>query len=167
MTAASNGVLIDYLDEIHTTSAVPGGSERAMQLADKAADELIGHRLFTALVVHHDTMEVERLYSSMPAAYPVQGRKKKRATWWGGHVIEQGLPFVGTGPADLEKAFADHALIKSLGLNCVINMPLVYGGKTHGTVNILHAGAHYRETQIPLFRVIASTLLPVMLTAGA
>ena len=138
-----------------------------MRALDAACAQCIGHQLFTVMVVHHSTMEVERLYSNMPDAYPVAGRKKKRWTWWGEHVVERGQAFVGTGAADLERAFADHELIQSLGLGCVLNLPIVYRGLTLGTMNLLHAGAHYRERHVPVARALAYTLLPVLLARSA
>ena len=137
-----------------------------MQAIDGAAADLIGHRLFTVMVVHHATMEVERLYSNMPEAYPVAGRKKKRNTWWGGHVVEQGRPFVGAGPADLAKAFSDHELIRSLGLNCVLNVPLRFDGLTRGTMNLLHTGEHYTPEHIGTARAIAQPSFRLKVTSA-
>ena len=136
-----------------------------MARADEAAGRLIGHRLFTIMVVHHDTMEVERRYSNMPDAYPVAGRKKKRDTWWGRHVVESATPFIGHGAADLERAFADHELIRSLGLGCVLNMPISFNGRCVGTMNLLHAGEVdvYGEAHLPVARLIGAMLLPALL----
>jgi len=158
-----DSLLVAHLSAIYAAGERGDGARTMMQAVDGAAADLIGHRLFTIMVVHHATMEVERLYSNMPEAYPVAGRKKKRDTWWGGHVVEQGKPFVGAGPADLAKAFADHELIRSLGLNCVLNVPLRFDGLTRGTMNLLHTGEHYTPDHIGRARAIAQPLLPVML----
>jgi hypothetical protein len=155
---------VAHLDTITQLVAQAHDADAVMRAVDLACAELIGHQLFTIMVVHHQTMEVERLYSNMPDSYPVAGRKRKRATWWGEHVVERGEAFLGTGAADLEKAFADHVLIKSLGLGCVLNMPLVLRGKTCGTMNLLHAGDHYHHAHVPLARVLAHAMMPIFLT---
>ena len=42
---------------------------------DRLVQEVIGHKLFTLMRVHEASAEVERIYSSNTAAYPVGGRK--------------------------------------------------------------------------------------------
>ena len=156
---------LNALQEVAQAATAPGQPQHLFNAVERAAKEHIGHTLFTLMVVHHDTLEVERLYSNMPQAYPVGGRKKKRDTWWGRHVVEDAAPFVGHGPADLEKAFADHELIKSLGLGCVLNMPVVYDGRCRGTMNLLDAGDVYNESNLPMARALAGYLLPAILNA--
>ena len=42
-----------------------------------AANIFIGHRLFTVMAFNAEAMQVQRLYSSNPEAYPPGGRKDK------------------------------------------------------------------------------------------
>jgi len=51
----------------------PGQPERLYSAMDEATKGLVGHKLFTLLYVDGD--EVARVYSNMPGAYPVFGRK--------------------------------------------------------------------------------------------
>ena len=62
--------------------------------AEAASAALIGHRLFTALFVVADGTEVERIYSSDPAAYPLTGRKQMGPTPWGEHVLKQAVDWI-------------------------------------------------------------------------
>lgn len=101
------------------------------------AREALGCALFTAMRFDAATMSVERLYSTDTAAYPVGGRKAKRDTAWGLHVLAERRVFVGRGEADIRAAFDDHATILGLGLRSIINVPVVAGGACHGTVNFL------------------------------
>ena len=167
MNRAAEVELLTHLGRIHAAGATRGGADEAMCRVDEAAAALIGHRLFTIMVVHHRTMEVERVYSNRPDVYPVGGRKTKRDTWWGRQVVEQGQPFIGHGPADLERAFNDHRLIRDLGLGCVLNQPVCYDGQCLGTMNLLDAGEHdvYRKAHLMISRVLGATLLPAMLAA--
>lgn len=116
--------------------------------AEKAAQAAIGHRLFTIMAFHADSVEVERLYSSNEGAYPPGGRKQKRDTAWGRQVLDQGEPFIGRSAEDIRAHFNDHELIIGLGLEAVLNMPIRHGGRTLGTVNLLHRADYYTEDHL-------------------
>ena len=134
-----------------------------LRAVEQAANSVIGHQLFTVMVVHHDTLEVERIYSNMPDVYPIAGRKHKRDTAWGRQVIEQARPYIGYASSDLEQVFDDHELIASLGLASVLNMPVRYDGRCVGTMNLLDRAGAYHKSQLPSAKLIASQLLPALL----
>jgi len=90
---------------------------------DALVQQVIGHRLFTLMRVHEATDEVERIYSSNTAAYPVGGRKVKRGTPWSRAVVDRGEVFVARNPDEVRDAFADHALIEGLGIGSIMNVP--------------------------------------------
>jgi hypothetical protein len=104
---------------------------------DGAVKALVGHRLFTMLVVVEGGAEVERIYSSNPGAYPLTGRKPMSVTPWGDHVIRGQQPWHGRTMADIRWAFPDHALIESLGCGSCINIPVIVLGRMIGTMNVL------------------------------
>ena len=80
---------------------------------DALVQEVIGHRLFTLMRVHEATDEVERIYSSNPAAYPVGGRKVKRGTPWSRAVLDRGEVFVARNAAGLQPFSPPHACLRS------------------------------------------------------
>src|SRR5256885_13767759 len=63
----------------------------------RVAAAVFGCALFTAMRFDAQANEVERLYSTNPAAYPVGGRKLKRDTAWAEHVLAERRIFVGQG----------------------------------------------------------------------
>ena len=114
------------LDTLAQTLTKPGQPETLYRALEQATKALVGHRLFTLLYV--DGEEVARVYSSNPEAYPVFGRKPMGPTPWGAHVLKAQKPYLGTDAEAIRWAFFDHALIASLGLGSVINVPIVYDG---------------------------------------
>ena len=58
-----------------------------LALIHRLGATLPGHCLFSVNAFRAQTMEVERLYSSNPQAYPVGGRKLKRDTGWSRKVL--------------------------------------------------------------------------------
>ena len=130
---------------------------------EKLAQQTIGHRLFTVMLLHRATQEVERLYSSLPAAYPVSGRKPKQGTPWGAQVLDRGEIFVANSAAEVEAAFADFALIFSLGIGAIMNVPVRFGGRSLGTMNICAEAGWFTEADREPGWMLAALLVPRLL----
>ncbi len=138
----------------------PGASFAAL---DRACAAVIGHKLFTVLRHHADSGESERLYTNQPVAYPVGGRKALNPTPWARQVIEEHRPYLGRTAADIRTVFFDHELIASLGCASVLNLPVVFGGRVLGTVNLLHEEQWYAESDIPVGLVFAAMIAPALM----
>jgi GAF domain-containing protein len=104
---------------------------------DQIAMALLDRQLLTINIFYPQDMELERLYSSNPEAYPPGGRKQKRGTAWGQHVLIEQKIFVGEGSQAIEQSFDDHETIKRLGLQSIINIPISSDARCLGTLNIL------------------------------
>jgi hypothetical protein len=113
--------------------------------------------------VHEATMEVERVYSSNTAAYPVGGRKPKRGTPWSKVVLDQGEVFVARTPDEVREAFSDHALIFSLGVGSIMNVPIGYRGRRLGTMNISNEAGWFRDQDAAAGLLIAPLLVPELM----
>ena len=123
--------------------------------------EIIGHKLFTLMVIDRVTNEAARLYSSDPVAYPVKGRKLMgQLTDWGTRVLEQGEPYIGYNAEDIRSAFFDHETIARLGCASVLNLPVFAGGLVIGTVNLLHEEGWYRPEHARRGAPFAALLAP-------
>jgi len=138
---------------------------RLYAAVDTLVQDVIGHRLFTLMRVHEATSEVERIYSSNPAAYPVGGRKQKGGTPWSAAVLDRGEVFVAHTPDEVRNAFSDHALIASLGIGSIMNVPLAYRGRRLGTMNISHEAGWFTDQHAAAARLIAPFLVPPLLAA--
>lgn len=155
------------LARLATFAAAAGDSRdlpAVFHAAAAAAHACIGHRLFTVMRCDLDTLEVQRLFSSNPRAYPPGGRKKKQHSRWGDQVLIQGQPFIGRTADDIREHFADHELILGLGLESVLNMPVRCAGRTVGTVNLLHEAGFYTAGHLPTAQLLATLLAGPLLT---
>lgn len=130
---------------------------------DALVQEVIGHRLFTLMRVHEASDEVERIYSSDTAAYPIGGRKVKRGTPWSRAVLDRGEVFVARNLDEVREAFADHALIESLGIGSIMNVPIAWAGRRLGTMNISHEAGWFTAEDERAGRLIAPFLVPSLL----
>lgn len=129
----------------------------------RAADACIGHQLLTVLRLDPRTMEVERLYTTNSVAYPTQGTKPMRDTWWGEHVLRQGQAYIGRDANDIRKHFADHEVILGLGLESILNIPVRVHGTTLGTVNLLNTAAFYHERHVGLGKLLGALIAPSLM----
>ena len=155
--------MTDPLDRLLVTLAEPGQPDTLFRAFDEACQDLVGHKLFTLLIV--DGQEVARVYSSRPAEYPVSGRKLMGPTPWGAHVIQARKPYLGRDVAGIRWAFFDAPLIESMGLGSSVNIPTVYDGATIGTINLLNAEFHYDEIHVAPLTRLAPLLVPAFLAA--
>ena len=134
--------------------------------AEAIAQDLIGHSLFTIMRFDASQMAVQRIYSSNSDAYPVGGRKPKRNTKWGHHVLEQGKVFIGTNDDNIRCAFDDSELIIRLDLHAVLNIPIRSSAGIIGTMNLLDRAARYGEEAAELGKRIAHHLVDAVNTSA-
>ena len=150
--------ILSELDGVGAAIAGGSGAADVYRGVETALARLIGHRLFTLLAVLPGGEEVQRFWSSDPAAYPLTGRKRVGPTPWGERVLAGRQSYLGRNAGDIRWAFADHELIASLGLGSVINVPVIQYGTVLGTMNLLHAEGHYDEGSL----AVASRFAPLL-----
>lgn len=153
------------LAAIAAHSAVQHEPSQLYAAVDALVQRSIGHKLFTIMRFHEATMEVERVYSSNTSAYPVGGRKPKRGTAWGQAVLDRGEVFIARDADEVRRTFEDYALIFSLGIGSIMNVPIGFRGKRLGTMNISNEASWFREEDAEAGRLIAALLVPAFLAA--
>ena len=141
----------------------PGPPEALFKAVDKALAETVGHKLFTLLYVAPDGKRVKRLYTNMPKEYPVGGYKPVTESDWHKLVIGQRRAWVGFTYEDVKWAFFDHELIRSLGCESAVNVPVVYAGRVLGTMNLSNEAGYFGSEMIGPGRVLAALLVPLLL----
>ena len=110
--------------------------------------DIVGVKLFTVMTHDREKGVASRIYSNMPEAYPVSGTKPANVTDWSRQVIENKQTFVANDIEGIRAVFDDHELIRSLGCESVINVPIVVGGEVLGTINCLHEAGFYTRDKV-------------------
>ena len=163
-SAAPTGrsLLLADLDRLSEALRSDDQPARIFQAIRSIAAEVIGFRLLTIMCFDSDRFEVERVFTNMPDIYPLSGRKKKRGSAWGEHVLLQLKPFRATCPEEIRQNFGDHAVITGLGLGSMLNIPVAYDGRCVGTLNLTHVEGWYikahEETGLLLASFLAAPL---------
>ena len=136
------------------------------EAAGEAFREQIGFGLYTVTHILPGGREVERLYSTNPQAYAVGGRKPVIPNAFREQMFGTGTPFLGRTPADFSPYFPDHAFIVSLGLGCVINVPLFFAGAPLGSINLLDREGTYDTQHVAPATAIARMVVPALIARG-
>jgi hypothetical protein len=130
--------------------------------------QLLGTRLFTISTLDRAHDLARRAYTSHPAEYPSAGTKPMTRDSWFKDCIEDGNTFVANTPAGFQKVFFDHALITSMGLGSVINIPVAdKSGLVVGTVNLLAEAGHFTDERIAAYQALVGASRPGLLAAMA
>ncbi len=131
---------------------------------DELCADLVGHKLFSCSVFDMTGSQkgvAARVYTSDPANYPVSGLKEIVPNRWTDIVIRQRKVFVANSVEGFADVFPDHALIASLGLGSVVNLPILLRGAFIGTLNMLHEPGFYSQDRL---RDLDQLTLPALLT---
>ena len=154
---------LPHLEAVARAMRDPGQPESGFRALDLAMGAVIGHKLFTVLLHHAEVGESERRYTNQPAAYPVGGRKPVTASAWTDRLFVERRPYIGRSAEDIRTVFFDHELILSLGCASVLNLPVVWNGRTLGTINLLHEAGWYDEADLPVAETFAALAAPALL----
>jgi GAF domain-containing protein len=137
------------MDAILTAMASPTAQPMTMLAAvGRFAETLTGARLVTLMTIEPDVGSAERIWSNMPDAYPVSGRKPLNRTDWFEIVVERQQPFVANSIDEVAAVFDDHALIRSLGCESCLNLPIVVAGQVIGSINCLDGAGHWTAERL-------------------
>jgi GAF domain-containing protein len=137
------------IDPIATALATPTDQPSAALTAlGRLAEVITGAKLVTLMSSDPVTREAERIFSNMPEAYPVSGRKPMNPTHWSQTVIDRKETFVANTIEEIAEVFPDHPLILSLGCESVMNLPAVVNGEVLGTLNCLGGRGHFTPERL-------------------
>ena len=157
MSFSLNQKLLDkHLLKIDQSILLKNNNNKIFKLLDKAFQDIIGHKLFTVLKYDNKLLELERIYSSNPLSYPLNGIKKLTNTGWTKRVLVDGNVYVGYNANDIETSFPDYELIDKLGCRSVMNIPLIFKGNVVGSVNLLNTENWYNEHQVSVANMLSS-----------
>lgn len=147
--------------------AEPDQPAATLRALDRLLADLIGHKLFTALLYRADAGIAERLYSSRPDIYSARGTKSLEQAPTMKRVLTSGMPYLGHDTSDIERDFPDHDRIFALGCGSVLNMPVRRQGEVLGQINLLHEAKYFRQADLPVVEAMARIVVPAFLIAAS
>ena len=115
--------------------ARPDQPEEIFAALERAVRNTVGAKLFTVMEIDRERGVARRSYTHMPDAYPATGEKPLRQDAWSDIVERRHETFVANTIDDIAAVFPDHELIRSLGCESCLNLPIVVAGEVIGTLN--------------------------------
>lgn len=107
------------------------------------ARSIVPARIFTLTAINMAALHVRRVYSSHPDAYPLLGTKPiVMDDWFNAMQTERRITAINTA-AGMEGEFPDLALIRTLGCDSSLSVPIMVGNDLLGTINILDIEGSY------------------------
>jgi hypothetical protein len=125
----------------------------------------VGARLFTVMTFDPLTGQSQRVHSSHPKEYPVSGDKPLPMGLWSRTVVEERKMFVANTIEAIAEVFPDHELIRSLGCESVVNLPVAFADAVIGTVNLLDVSGHYTPDRIARIESLSPFAAAALLAA--
>ncbi|PSJ59595.1 GAF domain-containing protein [Kumtagia ephedrae] len=138
----------DYSAFTKAVAAAGATPETAFAALWALTRDVVGVKLFTVMTHDGRSGMAQRIYSNMPDAYPVSGTKPANETDWSRQVIGEKRTFVANDIDGIAAVFSDHELIRSLGCESVINVPIIVAGEVKGTINCLHEAGFYTPERV-------------------
>jgi len=166
--AAFPAAVCDSLCDAFGTAANCDNALAAIHIALVA---VVGHNLLTVNLDATqpddppDEVQLQRLWTSDPGAYPVGGRKRKTLTPWTRQLLHRAEVFIGEGDAALAVVFEEQKSIAELGLHSVVNVPLLQGGRCVATFNVLGTQTEWLAHEVAAIRLLALLATPWVLRA--
>jgi hypothetical protein len=122
-------------------------------------------KLFTVMTFDASTGLSQRVHSSHPREYPVSGLKPLSVGLWSRTVIDKRQMFVANTIEAIAEVFPDHELIRSLGCESVVNLPVIFGDTVIGTVNVLDVAGYYTRDRVAKIESLSPFAAPALLAA--
>ena len=129
---------------------------------DNILNDFIGHKLFTILKFDKINSKLERIYTSNPREYPLQGKKDVIRNFWQVQVLEMGVVYIGYNFQDIKNSFADFDLIEKLGCRSFMIIPVKSGDNIMGSVNLLHEESWYSDNDVKIAQKLVSLISEVL-----
>lgn len=163
MTAPKRRLTVEDIAGVLTLSSGTADPLDVYRAVDALVRDTVGYRLLTVFRPIEATAELERIYSSDMAAYPVGGRKRLGTINRDPELARRGEIFLAANPEEVQRTYPDQALLASLGVGAILNVPIRHAGHWLGTLNCCGEANGYGVDEIAAAKVLASLLAPALL----
>ena len=127
------------------------------------ADDLAGARLFTVLAFDFPRGVARRLYSTHQLIYPVGVDDPISDTIWERTLIGERRPLVFNDREALATLLPNTEELAALGFGAMLNLPVVVGGQTIGTLNMLHQTGRYTPERVAAAQALSPAAAAMLL----
>ncbi|WP_323990010.1 GAF domain-containing protein [Nguyenibacter sp. L1] len=125
-----------------------------------------GYRLATILQHDPEAALCRRVWTNDPARYPIGGAKPVADAPWAQAALFEARIFHAPDEDAVRAAYADHAIIASLGCASAVNFPVRWNGTVIGTINLLHDARHFVSVDLSGFETLVQLATAPLIARG-
>jgi GAF domain-containing protein len=167
MPASKRRLTVEDVARVLALSSSAADPTQVYRAVDTLARETVGYRLLTVFRPIESTGELERVYSSNPADYPVGGRKRVDTINRDPGLARRGEIFLAATPEEVARTYPDRVLLERLGIGAILNVPIRHAGRWLATLNCAGDANSYGAGEIAAAKVLADLLAPTLLLLSA
>ncbi len=154
---------VSHLASVMRIAADSPKPEAALQAVTELALTAIGCKGCTIFRYIDATAEVERIYSSNLASYPLGGRKAISAYPVNQAVLAKGEIYVAQDRAGVTRTYKDFEKIFAMGVTSIMNVPVRHAGRNLGALNCFGEEGWFDADRQARGRIVAGLLVPTLL----
>lgn len=121
----------------HLSAALASGPDALLDVLNGLLLDLPKVRTVTWLAAVPERKITRRIGTSDPKHFPLGAFDPIDEALWSRRIYVDKLPIVGNSPAEMAVYIPETADLEAMGYGATLCMPIVIGGTTRGTVNLL------------------------------
>lgn len=139
-----------------------GHAAQVFAVIDAIACAAIGCQMLTIMRYDRTHSTLARAYSNRPDDYPVGGSKVKQQTPWKQQLLDEGRVVLSNDTGALQANFDDSTTLIALGIEAILNIPVLDRGACIGTLNFGHRSGWFTQQHVDIGTVLAVLLVPAL-----
>jgi hypothetical protein len=140
------------LDDQDLTPALAAGPNALFAILDHRLGQRPGYDLFTILAPDAQGAFLERLYSTNQAQYPLGPADAVKDDIWFRQLFSDRAPIIANSIAEISAWLPDYGIFVEQGYGSLLNLPVVYSGRTIGLINMMGAAGHFDPGAVAAIR---------------
>ncbi|MCP4316557.1 MAG: GAF domain-containing protein [Hyphomicrobiales bacterium] len=155
---------LEYPRILHHVAA--GDSDALFRLAARRIKERIGYQLFTILAPDRSGTNLQRIYTTDMAGYPLGPADQIRKSPWFQQLFENKQPIIAANGEEIAAWLPDFDGFVGTDLGSLVNYPVVVSDETLGVINLMDSPESYGietgrvlEQEVMLIAIAIATML--------
>jgi GAF domain-containing protein len=133
----------------HAMTAGPGA---IFDLTARRLRDNPGYALFTVLAPVTSSVRLDRLYSTNHGQYPLGPADQVEDNKWFRQLFGQKQAIVANTLEEIGEWLPDYQIFIEQNYDSLLNLPVVFGGRTVGLINMMGGKGHFDEAALTAIR---------------
>lgn len=136
---------IQFMQNIAASGTDPA---QMMAALDRLIEQVVGMKMCTLIRVDEGRTTGMRIHSTQPGAFPIRTPRTVQSSTWQTRIVAAHEALVANSYDEMAAIFGDADVLRDLGCESCLCLPIVFRGRLLGTLNILHAAGYFTQERI-------------------